>query len=162
MPAPVDTRHAGAVIATKDNIVPDDTAQGQRGAAGVDGSTVLYVEGTDAATGASGVVTVDTSQAPGSTAAADTGALPVGEYAYYAEVTHPSAAAANREVQIQHRDSGNAANIGLYATFAAGSGKRIKRGKFFVETANERLRLVTGTDITNANIAVKLFVWKID
>lgn len=159
MPAPVDTRHAGAVYATKENIVPDDSAQGQRHAPA---SLVAYVEGVDASTGASAVVTVDTSAAPGSTLAGDTGALPVGEYAYYLEVTHPSAAAANREVQLQHRDSGNAATIGSYGTFAAGSGKRIKRGKFTVETANERLRLLTGTDATNTNIAVKLLVWKID
>lgn len=157
----LDTRSAGAVIGTKDNIVPDDSAQGRRGAAADDG-LVLAVAGIDAATGASGVVTVDTSQEAGTTTAADTGALAVGEYAYYLEVTHPSAAAANREVQLQHRDAANAANIGLYGTFAAGSGKRVKRGKFIVETANERLRAVTGTDITNANIAIKLYVWRVE
>lgn len=155
----LDTR-AGGVLATRDNIVPNDSAQG---VAALDfANLVTYVEGTDAATGASGVVTVDTSQAAGSTPTGDTGQLGVGEYGYYFESTHPSAAAANREVQLQHRDSGNAANIGVFATFAAGSGKRIKRGKFTVETANERLRVVTGTDATNANIAVKLLVWKIE
>ena len=96
----------------------------------------------DHLTGASAVVTVDVPVAGSPAVDADTGALAVGEYAYYLEVTHPSAAAANREVQIQHRDSGNAANIGLYGTFAAGSGKRIKRGKFTVETANERQKLM--------------------
>jgi len=157
MPAILDTRQGG-VIATRDNIVPNDSAQG---VALVD-QPILYVEGTDAATGASAVVTVDTAPAAGSTLVGDTGQLPVGEYAYYFEVTHPSAAAANREVQLQHRDSGNAANIGVFATFAAGSGKRTKRGKFTVETANERLRVLTGTDATNANIAIKLFVWRVE
>ncbi len=160
MPA-LDTR-AGGVIATRDNIVPNDSAQGLSALQGALTPTT-YLEGVDASTGASSVVTVDTNAAPGSTGlAADTGQLGVGEYGYYIEVTHPSAAAANREVQIQHRDSTNAANIGLYATFLAGSGKRTKRGKFTVETANERLRLLTGTDATNANIAVRMWVWKIE
>lgn len=156
----LDTRNEGGVLGTRDNIVPDDSAQGLRG--GTPQAVVAYVEGVDAATGASAVVTVDTGAAPGSTLAGDTGQLAVGEYAYYVEITHPSAAAANRQVLIQHRDSGNANTIGTRGTVNAGAGKQINRGKFTVETANERLRLLTGTDATNANIAVKFLVWRVE
>lgn len=162
MPAYVDPRGPAAVLATKGNIVPE-TDSGYGNPAGLLGENPDFVAGgTDAATGASGVLTGDTVIDQGAVAAADSGAVATaGNYAIYAEATHPSAAAANRQVLVQHRDAANAATLETLGTWPAGSGFRRFQGIRFLK-ASERVRLVTGTDATNANISFKLILKNLD
>lgn len=153
----LETKNSTAVLATRDNIVPNDVG----GLAALGDNPAFYLEGVDAATGASGVVTVDVPVAGSPVGAGDTGQLAAGEYGLYAEITHPSAAAANRQVLAQHRDAANGATLETLDTINAGAGKRIIRRKLTVRT-NERIRFITGTDATNANIAIKVILTKLD
>lgn len=155
----VDPRGPGAVLASKGNILPQ--LDYGHPAALLGETPEVYAGGTDAATGASSVVTADTVPITGAALSGDSGALAAGEYLVYCTVVHPSAAAANREVNIQLRDAANAATRETLATFAAGSGKRTLQTKVRLST-NERIRLLTGTDATNVNIAFVLLIKKLD
>jgi hypothetical protein len=155
----VDPRGPAAAYATKGNIlVPTDYGNPsvQTGE-----NWDLIAGGTDASTGASSVVTADSVPIAGAALSGDSGALAAGEYAYYIEITHPSAAAANRQVLVQVRDAANAQTQRTIDSVLAGAGKRILQGKLQLDT-NERIRLLTGTDATNANIAFLLLLRKLD
>lgn len=163
----IDTRSADATYATKGNIVPQLLGEGGGRATG--GTGVLGtsdVDGTysfainDAATGASGVLTDDTTAQT-----ADTAPLPAGTYEVWVKVRHPSTAAANRSVIVQHRNAANNATQRTLETFLAdGPTGAVRYGKYtgVVLAAGERIRLVTGTDATNANIYAELSVTKVD
>lgn len=155
----VDPRGPAAVIASKGNIVPQ-TDYGNPSALAGDNWDV-YAAGVDASTGASSVVTADTSIPAGAAASGDTGQLAAGEYAYYIEITHPSAAAANRQVIAQVRDAANAQTQRTIDSVLAGAGKRILQGRLQLDT-NERIRLLTGTDATNTLISFLLLLKKLD
>jgi len=160
MPTQVDARGPQGVLATKGNIV----AQTEYGnpVALLGENPDFYAGGTDASTGASAVVTADGPIDQGGVPTGDSGAVAAaGNYAIYAEVTHPSAAAANRQVLIQHRDAGNAATLETLKTVNAGGGLQRFQGVRYLR-ASERIRLLTGTDATNANIAFKLLLKNLD
>lgn len=157
----LDNRQPLGVIATKGNIVPDDSSGNALSKYLHGESAQFFVEGVDASAAASAVVTVDVPAAGSGAVAADSGAVAAdGEYAFYVEITHPSAAAANRRVIVQHRDAANAVTLENIAAVLAGAGKQIFTGKRQLR-ASERIRLLTGTDATNVNIAVKFLFQKL-
>lgn len=162
----IDTRSREATYATKPNIVPQTPDEGGlrevgSGVLGTDNvETDFSAAVKDAATGASGLITDDTTGQ-----VADTGPLPAGTYEVYVKVRHPSTAAANRSVIVEHRNAANAATLRTLQTFLAdGPTGATRTGKYtgVVLAAGERIRCITGTDATNANISVELYATKVD
>jgi hypothetical protein len=155
----VDPRGAQAALATKGNILPQTDYGNPQALLGENAD--YYAAGIDASTGASAVVTADTSIPGGAAPIGDSGQLAAGEYAYYIEVLHPSAAAANRQVLVQVRDAANAQTQRTIATVNAGAGTQKLQGRLQLDT-NERVRLLTGSDATNTLIAFVLLLKKLD
>ena len=152
---PLDTRTPEGVYATKGNIVaPTVDAAGPR--AKFDSLPEIVTKRiSDAATGASGLVTDD---ATGQTA--DTGPLGAGTYRYFLKARHPSTAAANRSVILEHRNAANSATVRTLKTLLAdGPLGRAQTDEGTVTLVDaERIRVITGSDATNANILLELRV----
>jgi len=162
----LDTRSAPANLASRDNIVPQgsqagDPANAARAQYGIGKHTHFTREGTDASVGASAVVTVDTAPVgPDGVGALDTGNLPAGEYAIWATLHHPGAAAAGRSLILEYRNAGDSATVETLLTALAGAGKRSWKGKRSL-AQDESIRVISGTDITNTNVVASLTVTKL-
>lgn len=158
----VDTRSPEGVIATKGNIVSGDYVEAQYGP-GIPRDEFEFSRkyvARDASVGASAVVTDDTSGEP-----LDTGNLQAGTYEVFLKVRHPSTAAANRSIIVQHRNAAdNATSRTLVTHLADGpTGATKVYGPFRVAiAAGESIRVVTGTDATNANVTAELRVTRVE
>lgn len=154
----VDTRSPEAVHATKGNIVPD-TYHVQPGISRDEPEFSRKYVARDASIGASALVTDDTT---GETL--DTGPLAAGTYEVFLKARHPSTAAANRQLLVQHRNAANAATVRTLATHNADGptgGTAVYGPVTVTVAAGERVRVVSGSDATNANVVAELRVTRV-
>lgn len=138
--SPVDNRNASGTLATKENIIPQDGNPAAHGDPSKAGD--LYTEGVDASVGASGP-------------------LAAGTYAVLVSCEHPGVAAAGRQVLVERRDAANTTTVATLLTANAGAGRR-RLSQLLTLVASERIRAISGTDVTNTNVSIRLVVKRVD
>lgn len=92
-----------------------------------------------------------------STVMADTGTLKQGIY----EVLVIASASADAQMVIQHRDAANTGNVGDNVVFYVSGGGPVEvRGRFDINLADERFRVMMDNALTGDAVAT-IFAWRV-